>query len=476
MPHACTDIPATALPARYPTLSSLQAALDAGHTSACDLTEQALARIADPAGEGARTFTQIYAAQARNAAQASDTLRRAGLKRSAIEGLPISVKDLFDVAAQVTTAGSTVLRNAAPATRHATIVQRLLCAGAIIVGRTNMTEFAYSGLGLNPHYGTPRNPWDRGCDGGTGRIPGGSSSGAAVSVTDGMCAAAIGTDTGGSVRIPAALCALTGFKPTARRVPLTGSIALSPTLDSIGPLAASVQCCATLDAVMTGHDPGAGDELCASAPAPNLLRLAVPQLPSVVFEGMDACVANAWEAALGALARAGARIIPIPLPEFDALSHLHRNGFIPAAEAWQAHAPRLQGEEGAAYDPRVASRIRLGAQMSAEHYLTLLQERRVWQQAVHARLHAFDALMLPTVPTVAPRIAALRDDDAAYFSANALILRNPTFINFLDGCALSLPCHHPGEAPVGLMLAAPAGHDAALLRIAHTVQAVLDGR
>ena len=231
-----------------PTVQQLQTALAAGRTSAVALTEAALARAHDPAGEGARVFTQLDAGRALAAARASDTLRAAGIVRSPLEGLPISVKDLFDVAGQVTTAGSVVLKNAAPAARNAPVIDRLIAAGAVIVGRTNMTEFAFSGLGLNPHFGTPKNPWDRA----TARIPGGSSSGAAVSVTDGMAVVGIGSDTGGSVRIPSALCGLTGFKPTQRRVPNEGVLPLSTSLDSLGPLAASVRCCALVDAVLAG--------------------------------------------------------------------------------------------------------------------------------------------------------------------------------------------------------------------------------
>ena len=206
--------------------------LAAGRTSATALTEAALARAQDPAGEGARVFTLLDAGRARALAAASDALRAAGIVRSPLEGLPVSIKDLFDVAGQVTTAGSVVLKDAAPAARNAPVIDRLIAAGAVIVGRTNMTEFAFSGLGLNPHHGTPRNPWDRV---GGGRIPGGSSSGAAVSVTDGMAVLALGSDTGGSVRVPSALCGLAGFKPTQRRVPLAGALPLSTSLDSVGP-------------------------------------------------------------------------------------------------------------------------------------------------------------------------------------------------------------------------------------------------
>ncbi|RYF57361.1 MAG: amidase, partial [Comamonadaceae bacterium] len=227
-----------------PTLNHLCASLNSGTTTAADLLEQAIARATDPQGEGKRVFIERYDEQARASARVADTLRAAGMRRSPIDGLPISIKDLFDYRGSVTRGGSVVLDDAAPATANAVVVDRLLAAGAVIVGRTNMTEFAYSGLGINPHYDTPRNPWDRA----TGRIPGGSSSGAAVSVTDGMAAAAIGSDTGGSVRIPSALCGLTGFKPTARRVSMRGVQPLSASLDSIGPLAPSVACCAVLDA------------------------------------------------------------------------------------------------------------------------------------------------------------------------------------------------------------------------------------
>ena len=259
-----------------PTIEHLSHELAAGRTTAVALAEAALARARDPAGEGARVFTALGTERALAAARASDLLRAAGVVRSPLEGIPVSIKDLFDVAGEVTTAGSAVLRGAAPAARNAPVVERLIAAGAVIVGRTNMTEFAFSGLGLNPHHGTPANPWDRA----TRRIPGGSSSGAAVSVTDGMAAVAIGSDTGGSVRIPAALCGLAGFKPTQRRVPTEGALPLSTSLDSIGPLAASVRCCALTDAILAGQPP-------VPPPARALrdARLAVPE--TVVLDGLE---------------------------------------------------------------------------------------------------------------------------------------------------------------------------------------------
>jgi aspartyl-tRNA(Asn)/glutamyl-tRNA(Gln) amidotransferase subunit A len=454
-----TDLPGgTAL---LPTLLALQQRLDSGETTAVELTEAALARIDDPAGEGRRTFIKTWHERARAAARASDLLRAAGIRRSPIEGLPISVKDLFDVAGEVTLAGSVVLDDAPPAARDAAVVQRLQQAGAVLVGRTNMTEFAYSGLGLNPHHGTPRNPWDRA----TGRIPGGSSSGAAVSVTDGMAVTAIGTDTGGSVRIPSALCGLTGFKPTAARIPATGALPLSTSLDSIGPLAASVACCATLDAIMAGER-----YVAPGAPVLRQLRFAVPD--RVVLDGADAQVHAMFERTLAAIRAGGAQIDVIALPEFEELAQINRSGGFSGAEAWTWHRSLLT--RGAArYDPRVASRILRGRDMTAADYIELRQARAGWIARVEARLAHYDALLMPTVPIVAPAIEPLVASDEAYFAANALILRNPTLINFLDGCALSLPCHAAGSAPVGLTVAAPGGRDRAILEIGVALEAVL---
>ena len=446
-----------------PTIEHLSHELAAGRTTAVALAEAALARARDPAGEGARVFTALGTERALAAARASDLLRAAGVVRSPLEGIPVSIKDLFDVAGEVTTAGSAVLRGAAPAARNAPVVERLIAAGAVIVGRTNMTEFAFSGLGLNPHHGTPANPWDRA----TRRIPGGSSSGAAVSVTDGMAALAIGSDTGGSVRIPAALCGLAGFKPTQRRVPTEGALPLSTSLDSIGPLAASVRCCAIVDAILAGEPP--------TVPALRDVagaRLAIPE--TLVLNDVDDAVAAAFERACATLQQAGARLQRIAVPEFAELGRLHARGTLAGAEAWAWHR-QLLTERGDEYDPRVGLRLRGGEAMGAADYIDLLAARRRWIAQVEARIAPFDALLMPTVPIVAPRIDELVASDAAYFAANGLILRNPTLINFLDGCALSLPCHARGDAPVGLTLAAAGGRDRAVLALGLGVERALSG-
>lgn len=445
-----------------PTIQGLQKALSDNETSSVQLTQAALDRIADPAGEGRYAFTRVYADHALQAAQASDLLRRAGMTRSPLEGLPVSVKDLFDVAGDRTLAGSVVLKDRPPAQRHARAVQRLVDAGAILVGRTNMTEFAFSGLGINPHYGSPSSPWDRQ----TRRISGGSSSGAGVAVADQMSVLSLGTDTGGSIRIPAAFCGITGFKPTARRIPSEGTLPLSFSLDSSGPLGASVQCCAIADAILSGEPAHA-----LNVPDSAQLRFAVPS--SMILDDADDHVRATFEQTLHTLRAAGAQIDIIDIPEFEQLPYINRRGGLIAAEAYTWHAEFIK-ERHDDYDPRVVSRMLRGRDMSAADYIEVMQARPKWIRAVEARLAFYDALLMPTTPIVAPAIDALQADDDAYFDANGTILRNPTFINFLDGCGLSIPCHSEGSAPVGLMIAGTAMQDAHILNtglcIEHVIQ------
>jgi len=442
------------------TIAHWREELVAGHCSARELVDQALA-AALHGSEAKTTFLAVHQEAARATAEAIDLQRMAGVPLPSLAGIPISIKDLFDEAGQVTQAGSRVLADAPRSPADATIVSRLRAAGAVVVGRTNMVEFAYSGLGLNPHYGTPRNPWHRA----EGRIPGGSSSGAAISVTDGMAVAAIGTDTGGSVRIPSALCGLTGFKPTAARVSQLGCLPLSSSLDSIGPLARSVACCAELDAVLAGEafEPVLAAQLEGR-------RFALPR--SQAFDGIDGVVATAFDRARRRMEAAGAIFVDLDIREFDELGRINRSGGFVAAEAWAWHAPLLAQREHD-YDPRVASRIRRGAAMTAAEYIALQADRRRWIAAVGERLRDVDALLMPTVPIVAPRIADVDASDEAYASANLLILRNPTFINFLDGCALSLPCHSQGEAPVGLMVAGTRDQNRLLLSLGAAIEKVL---
>src|SRR3982075_2527095 len=296
-----------------------------------------------------------------------------------------------------------------PATRDATAIARLRAAGFIPIGRTNMTEFAFSGLGINPHYDTPRNAYDRQA----GRIPGGSSAGAAVSVTDGMAFGALGTDTGGSCRIPAALCGIVGFKPTAHRVPTVGAFPLSTSLDSVGPLAATVECCAVLDAVLAGEPANDLPRFPLEA-----LRLAVPQ--TMVLDNAAPAVARAFEAALAALRKAGAGITDIPLREFAELQQINGKGGLAAAESYAIHRA-LIAEHEKEYDPQVLIRIVRGREQDAADYITLVPARADFIRRVAAVTAPYDALVMPTTPVTAPLIADLEAGNA-YRRSNMLVL------------------------------------------------------
>jgi len=440
------------------TVAQLAADLAAGRTTSRRLTEQALERIADPKGEGARAFIKVYAESALAEADFSDRLRKGGVRRSPVDGLPVSLKDLFDVAGDVTRAGSKV--HAVQAQADAPAVARLRAAGAVFVGRTNMVEFAFGTTGINPHYGTPKNPWDRS----TGRVPGGSSSGAGVAQADGMCAMALGTDTRGSIRIPSALCGVTGFKPTARRVPREGAFPLSYTLDSIGPLANSVACCAVYDALLAGESP---------QPLPALpvkgLRFLLPK--SEVRDGLDREVAASFEKAIEQLKRAGASVTEKPVPVFDRSADYFKGGGYAGAEAYAIH--RKNADRLGDYDPRVAKRVLLGKDLSAADYVDFNLMRAQFQREVEALMAPFDAFLLPTVPCLAPPIAEVNASDESYFRWNGRLLRLVGLVNFLDGCAVSLPCQPRGDGPVGLMVSGPPMSDRRILAVAAAVEGAL---
>jgi len=448
-----------AAPASRPTLQALAADLAAGRTTSRALIEAALQRIGDPAGEGKRAFVRVYGDTARAAADAQDKLRAAGYVASPLAGLPVSIKDLFDVAGERTLAGSRALDDAPPAKADAPIVARLRAAGAVLMGRTNMTEFAFSGVGINPHYGTPGNPFDR------KRIPGGSSSGAPISVADGMAAVAIGTDTGGSVRIPAALCGLVGLKPTQYRVPRDGATPLSTTLDSIGPIGASVACCALTDAVMAGRQPTVPTAIPVDA-----LRLGIPQ--TYVLDDLEPAVARAFERAISALSGAGARIVELPMRMLAEYPTINAKGGFSPCEAYAWHEELLK-RRGADYDPRVRVRIERGREMTAVDYVRLLGQRADVIARAEQEMATVDALILPTLAVVAPPIAAFAKDED-FWRLNAKILRNPAWVNFLDLCALTLPIEPPGEAPVGLSLVGRHGDDRRVLAMGLGIEAVIE--
>ncbi|MBK7471273.1 MAG: amidase [Betaproteobacteria bacterium] len=452
------------------TIAEIRRALDAGTTTSQALVEEMLIAATDPAGEGKRAFRKLYSSEALAQAMAFDACRKAGVPAAhlgPLAGIPISVKDLFDIAGEVTTAGSVVLADNPPAARDAPAIERLRRAGAILIGRTNMTEWAYGAVGANGHFGTPRCAWDRAVDDGAGRIPGGSTSGGAISVTDGMAAATIGSDTGGSVRIPAALNGLAGFKPTARRVPLEGAYPLSQ-LDSIGPLAKSVGDCVLLDAIMAG---GAG----ATPPALPLRGLRLGISRKQLQYGLDREIAQPYEQALSRLSAAGAQLIDFTWSELDEYPALNAKGGFSASECFTRHRAVL-ATRSAEIDPWIVVRVGPGAQQTAADYIELLAARRDWIARSEKKFAQFDAVIAPTVPVVAPRIKPIMDDVATlgeYFKANSAVLRNCQYINFLDGCGLTLPIHEAGRAPAGLMIAGAAMSDARILAIGLAVEAHL---
>src|SRR5258708_6056483 len=439
------------------TVAQLERDLVAGRTTSRELVEQALAKITAPYGEGARAYLKVYAETARADADYADKLRQRGVRRSPIDGLTVSLKDIVDVAGDVTRAGSKVL--AIEAKQDAAAVARLRAAGAILIGRPNMVEFAFGGVGLNPHYGPPRNPWDRAA----ARVPGGSSSGAAVAQAEGMCVMALGTDTRGSIRQPAALCGVVGFKPTARRVPRDGAFPLSYTLDSVGPLANSVPCCAAYDAVLSGE----GSEL--PVMAAKGLRLILPR--SIALEDLDPEVDHAFERALRKLGEAGAQISEVAVPAFNRQDEYFKGGGLAGAEVVHVHKPyRARFGE---YDPRVGKRVSMGTTLTGADYVELLHLRAEFIREIETLAAPYDAIVMPTVPCVAPTIAETESSDESYFRWNFRIMRNNGLIKFLDGCAVTVPRNHKGAAPVGFMVCGTAGSDRRLLALAAPVERAL---
>ncbi|MFO7788535.1 MAG: amidase [Pseudomonadota bacterium] len=438
------------------SLAKLLDGMNSGQKRATEMLDNCLAQIDTYDDAKAQIYTRRFDTAARAEADATDRLRHAGVTAGQLSGLPIALKALFDVAGEVTHAGSRGWQT--PAQSDAVIVSRLRREGAVITGHTNMTEFAYSGVGLNPHYGTPDNPLA------PGRIPGGSSSGAAVAVARGMAAGAIGTDTGGSVRIPAAFCGLVGFKPSQSRVPRDGTFPLSDSLDSIGPIAPTVDCCARLDAVLAGRQYQPIRPFSLKG-----MRFVVPT--DYMLDDLDNTVAQAFACSLNSLRDAGANIIEAPAPVLAAIPELMEGGGFTAAESYFVHRQSL-ADHGDQYDPRVRSRIERGAAITAADYLELCRRRQQRKQEADKWLQDYDGLLAPTVPVVPPRFEELAADED-YARLNLLILRNPTVANMLDLCAITLPNHKPGYLPGGLMLIGRNGTDDTLLRLAQAVEQVL---
>ena len=401
---------------------------------------------------------------AQSVAASVDAAHTVGAPIPPLAGLAVSVKDLFDVAGEVTAAGSIVLADQPPAAADCPAVARLRRAGAALFGRTNMSEFAFSGVGINPHHGTPANAATLKLDA-QPRIPGGSTSGGAVSVAGGAAWAALGSDTGGSIRIPAALQGLVGFKNTARLTPAAGAVPLSTTLDTVSAITHSVRDAVLLHAILA-------DRLAVLNERPlRSLRLAVPR--GFFLEALELPVAQAFDASLQVLRRGGAHIEVIDIAALGEVGAIMAGGGFAPVESWAWHRKLLERDESR-YDPRVAMRIRRGERMGAAEYIELVQARSAWIAKMHKAMRHFDAMLSPTVPIVAPPIEPLLADDAAFFATNALLLRNPSTVNLLDGCAITLPCQREGEWPVGLMVWSGALCDDLVLDVALAIEAALN--
>jgi aspartyl-tRNA(Asn)/glutamyl-tRNA(Gln) amidotransferase subunit A len=432
-------------------MSDAARALREGRTTSRALVEEALAAIADDD----RAFTRVYAERARAEADLSDRGPRTG----PLAGLPVSVKDLFDVVGEPTLAGAAVLQGSAPAAADGPVVERLRRAGAIVIGKTHMSAFAFTAVGLNPHGPQPPNPID------PERVPGGSSSGAGVAVALGQGLGSIGTDTGGSIRIPAALCGVTGFKPTQRRVTRAGATPLAESLDSVGPLAADVEGCRLLDAAIADAPP-------ERVAAPDLAGLRLAVLRDFVLDDLDARVARDFDHALDRLAARGVAVAEARLPELAGMAAVEARGGVINAEAYATHRRAGWLNHRALYDPNVLARIEIGAGMSAED---LGRVRAYWAgigRSLDALGETVDALVWPTCPIVAPRIDGLADP-SAFGRANLMLARNTRIANLTDRCAISLPMSAPGALGTGFMLVGPAMEDARLLAVAAAVEAAL---
>ena len=425
-------------------------------TSARERLEAALGRIDDPKGEGARTCLTVYRDQAKVAADAADARAKAGVTLGPLDGTIVSIKDLFDVAGEVTRVGSKVFaEEGKPAAADAPVVRRLRAGGAVIIAKTNMSEFAYTGIGANPHFGTPGNPADR------KRVPGGSSSGAAVAATDGMCEIAIGTDTGGSCRIPGALCGIVGYKPSRQRIPTNGAFPLSYSINSIGPIARSVEACARADAVM------ANETYVPVDPVP-LAGLRIGVAEGYPLENLDETVDARFSDAVARLNKAGAHISEEKLSLLDEMAQVNSKGGVQPAEAFAIHR-ELLSRRADAIDPNVRVRLERARNISAADYIDMVRGRARLIRLMDDRIADVDVLAWPTTPIVAPTMQEVAAPDE-FARKNAMLLRNTVIVNFFDLCAISVPIPRGSGLPTGFMLVARNGLDQRLFRIAAAVE------
>lgn len=441
-------------------IKDLQRQIAQNQNGAEKLTQQALEQALQYQAQGGTAYISLDQNSAIAAAKAADFARESGYVASPIAGLTVSIKDLYDVKGQVTASASKILADHLPATQDAVVVEKLRNAGAVLFGRTNMSEFAFSGLGLNPHYGTPTYADD------FKRIAGGSTSGGAVSVALGHAVAALGSDTGGSLRIPAAFCGLVGFKPSSGRISTEGAFPLSFSYDTVGTITQTVEDNIILDEILSG------EKFQKQSLQPQQLKIAITD--DYVLDDAEPEVIEAYTRTLEHLEQQGIRFEKVDLSELDQIAEINHAGGLTAAEAWFIHRDYLNNpEQYTQYDQRVAQRISRGQHIGAADYLLIQQQRKALIQSVSAKLSAFDAWIYPTVAITPPLLQPLQQDDALFFKTNALTLRNTTVMNFLDGCAISIPCHQADQLPVGLSIAGLHGQDQRILNISLLIEQLI---
>jgi aspartyl-tRNA(Asn)/glutamyl-tRNA(Gln) amidotransferase subunit A len=451
------------------SIAGLGRRLRSGELSPVALTEALLARIEALDGSlGA--FQLVCPDRALAAARAAHETLAAGIDLGPLHGIPYAAKDLFDVRGLPTTAGTRLLGdNIAGA--DAAVVARLARAGMILLGKTKTVQFAYGGAGVNGDLGTPHNPWHA-----THHLPGGSSSGSAVAVAAGMAPAALGSDTGGSVRIPAALCGITGLKTTVGQVSRAGVYALSESLDSVGPLTRSAEDAALFYQAMQGPD--AGDETTYGRPLQDVmaplrdgvqgLRIGIAE--TVFWDDAHPQVVAAVRSAAEVFAELGARVRSIEFPAAADAVRLNPRGLVIAAEAYAVNR-RFIDEHYEELDPIVASRMVKGRDVSAADYLQTARDwKRLRLEAVR-QLMDVDAVLCPTTPIPACTLAEVNGDMEVYARKNVMYLRNTAIGNILDLCGLSVPCGFTADGlPIGLMIYARPFHEEMVLRVGHAYQ------
>ncbi len=449
------------------TIAELVPLLRRREVSPVELTEAFLGRIARHDGK-LRSYITVTADRARAEAKAAETTLMAGADLGPLHGIPVALKDLCDTAGIRTTSGSKVRADHVPQ-RSSSVAVKLAQAGAVLLGKTNMVEFAFGPYGLNPHYGVPANPWD------PARVPGGSSSGSGVAVAAGLATAAIGTDTGGSVRIPAAYCGIVGLKPTAGRVSAAGCTPLSWTLDSVGPMTRGVEDAALVYAAIAGPDPEdpstlsqpIGDPLRALKRDVKGMRVGLARRP--FFEGADPEVVSAVERAADLLSGLGVRVEEMVFPEAQVFVEGHETLFLSRVEGYAYHRETL-AQRGGDYDPEVRKRLEAGAAVSAADYVLMLRERDRLMRSTQETLRPLDAVLGPTMLTPAPKV---KDVEGGGIPPRL----TTRIVNFLGLCAISVPCGFTSEGlPVGLQLIGKPFDEGTILPLAHAYEQAAEWR